>query len=54
MLPHPPYSPDFAKFDFNIFESLQNYLRGQKFENNEALKVAVVSWIHQCDASTSH
>jgi histone-lysine N-methyltransferase SETMAR len=50
ILPHPPYSPDLAPSDFHLFGPLKDYLRGQKFEDDEAIKAAVRLWIRQCDA----
>ena len=38
VLPHPPYSPDIAPSDYYLFRSLQNFLNGKKFHNEEALK----------------
>ena len=38
MMPHPPYSPDLATFDYHLFRSLQNYLKGKTFDSNEAVK----------------
>ena len=35
LLPHPPYSPDSALFDFFFFPNLKESFAGQKFESNE-------------------
>jgi len=35
LLPHPPYSPDFAPCDFFLFPNLKKSLAGQKFASNE-------------------
>jgi len=35
LLPHPPYSPDFAPCEFFLFPNLKKSLVGQKFESNE-------------------
>ena len=35
---HPPYSPDFAPSDYYLFRSLQNFLNGKTFNNDEAVK----------------
>src|SRR6476619_7374733 len=44
ILPHPPYSPDLAPSDFHIFGPLKDYLRGQQFVDDDAVK----AWIRQC------
>ena len=33
VLPHPPYSSDFAPSDFHLFRSLQNSLNGKSFNS---------------------
>jgi [histone H3]-lysine36 N-dimethyltransferase SETMAR len=48
VLPHPAYSPDLAPSDFHMFGPLKDYLRGQKFENDDSVKTAVRAWISQC------
>ncbi len=35
VLPHPAYSPDLAPSDFHIFGPLKDYLRGQRFEDDD-------------------
>ena len=37
-MPNPPYSPGLAPSDYHLFRSLQNYLNGQTFDSNEAVK----------------
>jgi hypothetical protein len=34
---HPPYSPDPATSDYHLFTYLKNWLRSQRFNNNEEL-----------------
>lgn len=48
VLPHPAYSPDLAPSDFHMFGPLKEYLRGQRFGNDDAVKSAVKAWIRQC------
>lgn len=35
---HPPYSPDLAPSDYHLFRSLENSLRGKKFQNETEVK----------------
>ena len=49
VLPHPPYSPDLAPSDFYRFGPLKDFLRGQRFDSDEAVKTAVRSWLRQCE-----
>ena len=48
VLPHSAYSPDLAPSDFHLFGPLKDYLRGQKFDDDESVKAAVKAWIRQC------
>ena len=41
ILPHPPYSPDFAICDFWLFPNLKNKLCSEKYESREELRRAV-------------
>ena len=41
IVPHPPYSPDLAHYDFWLF----NKLRGSPYETIEAMKEAVTKVI---------
>jgi transposase len=34
---HPSYSPDLASCDYSLFTCLKNWLRSQRFNNNEEL-----------------
>jgi transposase len=34
---HPPYSPDLAPNDYHLFTYLKNWLRSQRFNNNEKM-----------------
>ncbi|CAK9834550.1 Mariner Mos1 transposase [Anthophora retusa] len=38
VMSHPPYSPDLAPSDYHLFRSLQNFLNGKNFNNNDDLK----------------
>jgi histone-lysine N-methyltransferase SETMAR len=41
MNPPPPFSPDLAPSDFNLFLHLKKFLAGQCFNNDEDVKRAV-------------
>ena len=41
---HPPYSPDLAPSDYHLFRSLQNFLNGKTFGNDEAIKSHLVQF----------
>jgi hypothetical protein len=45
VLKHPPYSPELAPSDFNLFGPLKEHLRGQKFADGNEVKEAVQSWL---------
>ena len=38
VMSHPPYSPDLAPSYYHLFRSLQNFLNGKNFSNNDDLK----------------
>ena len=50
VLPHPAYSPDLAPSDFHLFGPLKDYLRDQRFADDEAVKLAVNAWVRQCSS----
>jgi hypothetical protein len=39
--PHPPYSPDLASSDFDLFGYVKRYTTGLSFENADQLLAAV-------------
>jgi hypothetical protein len=41
VLPHPPYSPDLAPSDYNLFGSMKMVLGGKRFRNNYEVIAAV-------------
>jgi len=41
VLPHPPYSPDLAPSDYQLFGFVKIQMRGQHYETNEAIQTAV-------------
>ena len=41
VLPHPPYSPDLAPYDFHLFGPLKYALRGRRFADIDDLKYSV-------------
>jgi hypothetical protein len=42
---HLPYSPDLAPSDYQLFTYLKNWLRSQRFSNNEELIDGVKPWL---------
>ena len=46
---HPPYSPDLAQSDYNLFRSLQNSLNGKTFNDGEAVKSHLVQFFADKD-----
>ena len=41
---HPPYSPDLAPSDFFLFPKLKDCLKGNRYQRDEDVKNAVLSW----------
>ena len=48
VLPHPPFSPHLAPSDLFLFGPLKDYLRGQKFDNDEEVAAAMKAWLRRC------
>jgi hypothetical protein len=42
---HPPYRPDLASNDHHLFSYMKNWLRSQRFNNNEELIEGVKTWL---------
>ena len=42
-LGHPAYSPDLAPSDYYLFRHLKKYLRGIRFEDDEAVRVLLMA-----------
>jgi hypothetical protein len=42
---HPLYSPDLAPSDYHLFTYVKNWLRSQRFNNNEELMEGVQTWL---------
>jgi histone-lysine N-methyltransferase SETMAR len=40
VLPHPPYSPDLAPFDYGLFRSMEHFVRGRRFETFDQVEAA--------------
>ena len=53
VLPHPPYSPDLAPSDYDLFGFVKNQMRGQHYETNEALQTAVRHVFGQLERSST-
>ena len=45
LVDHPAYSPDLAPCDFALFPRLKAQLRGNRFNNEEALRRAVTDFV---------
>jgi hypothetical protein len=43
---HPPYSPALSPSDNHLFAYLKNWLRSQRFNNNEELMEGVKKWLN--------
>jgi hypothetical protein len=41
----PPYSPDSAPSNFNLFRPMKVHLERQKFQNDDKLKGGVLNWL---------
>ncbi|GFR96412.1 mariner transposase [Elysia marginata] len=46
-LPHPSYSRDLALSDFYLFQKFKKHLRGNHYESDEHVEVAVRHWFRQ-------
>jgi len=44
VLMHPPYSSDIAPSDYHLFRSLQNFLNGKNFKNDDGIKSHLVQF----------
>jgi len=50
-LPHPPYSPDLAPSDYDLFGPMKKMLDGQKFASDIEVQSVVRQWLGQQPAS---
>ena len=44
-LDHPPYSPNLAPSDYHLFLHLKKHLCGQRQDDDDGLKTAVLQWL---------
>jgi histone-lysine N-methyltransferase SETMAR len=51
VLPHPPYSPDIAPSDYDLFRSLQHFLSGKTFGDIDHVKTAMSEFFASKQAS---
>ena len=51
MLPHPPYSPDWAPSDYHLFQPMKKMLGGQKFASDTEVQSTARQWLRQQPAS---
>lgn len=49
VMAHPPYSPDLAPSDYHLFRSLQNFLNGKTFINDDDLKAHLIQFFADKD-----
>ncbi|EGI67220.1 Mariner Mos1 transposase [Acromyrmex echinatior] len=49
VLPHPPYSPGIAPFDYHLFRSIVHGLSEQHFTSYEDIKNWIDNWIASKD-----
>ena len=47
ILPHLPYSPDIALFDYHLLRALQHFLVGTKFENIDIRKNSLENYFKE-------
>ena len=48
---HPPYSPDLAPFDYYLFQNLNRWLCGRRFESNEEFEWETEEYLGGFDKS---
>lgn len=47
VLPHPAYSPDISPSDYYLFRSMQHFLKGKTFVNNDEVKSSLQSFFDE-------
>ena len=45
VMSHPPYDPDLSPSDYHLFRSLQNFLNGKSFSNNDVIKSQLAEFV---------
>lgn len=45
LVEHPPYSPNLAQSDFYLFPRLKEYIKGQKFDDDDAVVAAIQGFL---------
>ena len=51
ILPHPSYSPDIAPSDYHLFQSLQHFLKNKRFDNKQAVEMAINQFFESKDGN---
>lgn len=51
VLPQPPYSPDLSPSDYHLFRSLEHFLSGKKFKDEDSLRSALSQFFDSKDPS---
>jgi hypothetical protein len=54
VLPHPPCSRDLAPPDYYLFQPLQDHMRGQQYQNDEALQPTERTWLQNAETDFYH
>ena len=49
ILPHPPYTPDLAPFDYFLFPNMKTWLGGKRFSSNEVIIAATNEYFEGFD-----
>ena len=47
LVDHPPYSPDLALSDFNLFPRLKEHLRGKTFEDDSEVLAEIEAFLER-------
>jgi histone-lysine N-methyltransferase SETMAR len=54
VLPHPPYQLDLAPLDYHLFRLIKDHMRGQYYQNNEAIQQTKRTWLQNTETDFFH
>ena len=54
LLAHPPYSPDVAPSDYNLFPEIKKGLRGKRFQSTDDVKNHVLKFLKEPQLNNCH